>query len=94
VRVVEKRVKIPLDENEGIYVRNKKTGKVSTVKGETYMLRSDEVLWDKKLTPEVSSLLQQSGYRGPNATAMSAVDCVPWKLVTYRVPHNAGECNY
>ncbi|KAI2577986.1 MVP isoform 8, partial [Pan troglodytes] len=36
---------IPLDENEGIYVQDVKTGKVRAVIGSTYMLTQDEVLW-------------------------------------------------
>jgi major vault protein len=40
VEVVTKRSAIPLDANEGIYVRNVKTGKVREVTGETYMLNA------------------------------------------------------
>ena len=47
VEVVTKRTAIPLDENEGIYVRDIKTGKVRAVTGETYMLNQDEELWAK-----------------------------------------------
>lgn len=38
VEVVSRQQAIPLDENEGIYVRDVKTGKVRAVVGETYML--------------------------------------------------------
>ena len=47
VEVITKRTAIPLDENEGIYVRDIKTGKVRAVTGETYMLNQDEELWSK-----------------------------------------------
>ena len=46
VDVVCKRTAIPLDENEGIYIRNVKTGKVRSVSGATYMLNQDEELWE------------------------------------------------
>ena len=42
VEVVAKRKAIPLHENEGIYVRNRKTGEVRAVTGHTYMLGEDE----------------------------------------------------
>jgi major vault protein len=38
VEVVTQRTAIPLDENEGIYVRDIKTGRVRAIIGETYML--------------------------------------------------------
>lgn len=47
VKVVETRKSIPLDKNEGIYVRNLDTGAVTAVIGNTYMLGSNEVLWEK-----------------------------------------------
>uniref|UniRef100_A0A3B5QWM1 Major vault protein n=1 Tax=Xiphophorus maculatus TaxID=8083 RepID=A0A3B5QWM1_XIPMA len=48
---------IPLDENEGIYVRDIKTGKVRAVIGHTYMLNQDEELWEKELPANVEALL-------------------------------------
>ena len=59
VDVVTKRVAMPLDENEGIYVRDVKTGKVRAVTGVTYMLNQDEELWEKELPPGVEALLSQ-----------------------------------
>ncbi|CAH1802092.1 unnamed protein product [Owenia fusiformis] len=57
VEVVTKRQTIPLDENEGIYVRDVKTGKVRAITGETFMLNQDEELWPKELPPAVEQLL-------------------------------------
>ena len=59
VEVVTKRKAIPLDENEGIYVRDIKTGKVRAICGATYMLTQDEELWTKELPPGVEELLAQ-----------------------------------
>ncbi|CAF3197738.1 unnamed protein product [Rotaria sp. Silwood2] len=57
VAVVTRRKAIPLDENEGIYVRDIKTGRVRAVIGETYMLTHDEELWQKDLPKQVEDLL-------------------------------------
>ena len=57
VEVAAPRKAIPLDENEGIYVRDIKTGKVRAVCGQTYMLNQDEELWEKVLPPAVEDLL-------------------------------------
>jgi major vault protein len=90
VRILERRRRIPLDENEGIYVRDKSTGKVYTVTGQTYMLKPNEELWDKVLSPIVEELLQVQGYRGQGAApAAKAPPRQAYKVVTYRVPHNA-----
>jgi major vault protein len=57
VEVITRRKAMPLDENEGIYVRDIKTGRVRAVIGETYMLTQDEELWQKELPPQVEQLL-------------------------------------
>ncbi|CAF3956752.1 unnamed protein product, partial [Adineta steineri] len=57
VTVVTRRRAIPLDENEGIYVRDIKTGRVRAVIGETYMLTHDEELWEKELPQQIEDLL-------------------------------------
>jgi len=99
VEVVTKRTAIPLDENEGMYVRNIKTGKVREVTGETYMLNQDEELWEKDLPPPVEALLAQEkdaladrGFylreggkdKQPQGKARDKT-----KVVSLRVPHNA-----
>jgi major vault protein len=57
VEVLTRRKAMPLDENEGIYVRDIKTGRVRAVIGETYMLTQDEELWQKELPKQVEELL-------------------------------------
>ncbi|CAN9505076.1 unnamed protein product [Ophioblennius macclurei] len=93
VEVVLRRQAIPLDENEGIYVRDIKTGKVRAVIGHTYMLTQDEELWQKELPPNVEALLMSRldpladrSDRGRNAEP-EARDKT--RVVSYRVPHNA-----
>jgi major vault protein len=89
VEVVTRRKAMPLDENEGIYIRDIKSGKVKAVIGETYMLNQDEELWEKTLPSEVEKLL----YKDPLADK-DKKDVVEVKkrnksqVVTYRVPHN------
>ncbi|ESO97274.1 hypothetical protein LOTGIDRAFT_214098 [Lottia gigantea] len=94
VEVMMKRQAIPLDENEGIYVRDIKSGKVRSITGVTYMLNQDEELWEKDLPPVVEELLSQGkdpladrGTRGSVGTNQKARDKT--RVITFRVPHNA-----
>ncbi|OUL21177.1 colicin uptake protein [Nostoc sp. T09] len=58
VEVVEKRQAIPLDKNEGIYVRDIQTGELKLVGGpQAYMLTPYEELWQKELPTVVEELL-------------------------------------
>lgn len=56
-KVVERRKAIPLDTNEGVYVRNISTGQVRSVIGKSYLLTAHEELWEKELPNEVEELL-------------------------------------
>ncbi|KAJ4931597.1 hypothetical protein JOQ06_010042 [Pogonophryne albipinna] len=93
VEVMVRRQAIPLDENEGIYVRDIKTGKVRAVIGQTYMLTQDEELWQKELPANVEALLaspldpvadrsdrSKTGVSRPRDKTL---------VVSFRVPHNA-----
>ena len=93
VEVVSQRKAIPLDANEGVYVRNIKTGQVRAVVGQTYMLNQDEELWAKELPPVVEDLLAQGrdpladrSERGKSASSKARDKT---KVVVFRVPHNA-----
>jgi len=88
VEVVEKRRAIPLDENEGIYVRDIKTGKVRAHVGSSYMLKPNEEPWAKDLPPIVEELLKKD----VRIADGGVVDTTPrdkTRLVTYRAPHNS-----
>jgi len=90
VEVLEKRRAIPLDENEGIYVRNVKTGRVRTVTGEAYMLKPQEQLWEKEVGEVVEQLLAREVTRnskeggGPVQYTRDKT-----RVVTFRTPHNS-----
>eukprot|EP01126_Amoeba_proteus_P047298 TRINITY_DN538_c0_g1_i1.p1 TRINITY_DN538_c0_g1~~TRINITY_DN538_c0_g1_i1.p1 ORF type:complete len:831 (+),score=142.75 TRINITY_DN538_c0_g1_i1:97-2589(+) len=89
VDIVEKRRAFPLDENEGIYVRDLKTGRVRAVSGEVYMLKPYEELWEKDLPQIVEELLlqdadQSSGLvKSPARTKRDKT-----RVVTYQTPHS------
>ncbi len=83
VEVMEKRTAIPLDENEGIYVRDIKTGKVRAVTNETYMLKPNEELWKKELPKIVEELLVKEKPEN------EAAEREKTRVVTYRAPHNS-----
>lgn len=103
VDILEERQSIPLDENEGIYVRNMKTGEVRTVKNVVYRLTADEVLWEKELTDEMEELLAYQAGSGGFAPAVvtegggrSYQQDVPssykrdkTRAITFRAPHNS-----
>jgi len=58
VEVIEKRQAIPLDKNEGIYIRDIQTGELKVVSGpQAYMLSPYEELWQKEVSPVVEELL-------------------------------------
>jgi len=99
VNVLEKRKAMPLDENEGVYVRDLKTGQVRAVIGTTYMLKPDEELWSKPLSPDVEMLLEaQAGgniyitpahHGGKTLPKMSGTKRDKTRVISFRVPHNA-----
>lgn len=93
VEVLLRRDAIPLDENEGIYVRDIKTGKVRAVIGQTYMLTHDEELWEKELPANVETLLSQSrdplADRSERGRNFAQDERDKTRVVSYRVPHNA-----
>jgi major vault protein len=63
LELLERRRAIPLNENEGIYVRDIFTGHIRVVSGQTYLLAAHEELWEKELSPLIEDLLlnQKSG---------------------------------
>lgn len=60
MKIVERRKAIPLDANEGIYVRDNRTGEVREVTGKTYLLEAHEELWEKHLPDMVEELVRRA----------------------------------
>lgn len=95
--VVERRRAIPLDENEGVYVRDVKSGRVRAVIGQTYMLSASEVLWEKELPSVVEELLAREldpmASRSDPESAKPAVGTTKprdrTRVVSFRAPHNS-----
>ncbi|XP_051497519.1 major vault protein isoform X2 [Apus apus] len=98
VRVLERRRAVALGDNEGIYVRDIRTGKVRVVTGQTYMLTESEELWEKELPPGVEALLAEArgdphrvdaGLQGSSSPHVGPPQRDRTRAVTYQVPHNA-----
>jgi major vault protein len=89
VEVVERRKMMPLDENEGIYVRDITSGKIRSIIGRSYMLAANEELWSKTLSPEVEALLSKEASRDRKERGDGAKDRDQTRVVSYRVPHGA-----
>jgi major vault protein len=81
VEILETRHTIPLDRNEGIYIRDIKTGKVRAHIGSSYMLKSDEEKWEKDLPSVVEEVLAANPGKASVARDKT-------KVVAYKAPHN------
>ena len=96
VEVVKLRKAIPLDKNEGIYVRDTQTGELKVVSGpQTYMLSPYEALWEKELPTIVEALLSQNdgslgtGGRNLNVELSASFQRDKTRAVVYHVPQNS-----
>jgi len=87
--VLEKRRAIPLDVNEGVYVRDMKTGRVRAVTGLVYMLNPYEELWQKDLPAVVEDLLTKDADQSSGIRAGSTGERDKTRVVSYRIPHNS-----
>jgi len=88
VDIVEKRRAIPLDQNEGIYIRDIKTGQVRSVTAESYLLKENEELWDKIVPTVVEELLLKDVSRDRKEGSRTA-QRDKTRVITYRTPHNS-----
>jgi major vault protein len=95
VTIVERRRVIPLDENEGVYVRELTTGKVRPVIGQSYMLKSNEELWEKELPEVVEDLLAKEVKEGPargtggKGAPAAGAGRDKTRVVIFKAPHNS-----
>lgn len=103
LEILEQRKAIPLDENEGIYVRDRNNGEIKTVSGQTYLLKEHEELWEKDLSDDVEELLAAQFSGTIFHTAMvnekgeytykepeaNLPKRIKHKIVTFRAPDNS-----
>lgn len=80
VKVLERREVIPLDKNEGIYIRNKTTGEVKTHIGSSYLLQPNEVLWQKEMPSNIENIYLND---------QSILSRDKSRIVTYKCPFNS-----
>lgn len=88
VEFIERRAAFALDENEGIYVRDMKTGRVRAVTGEVYMLSPYEELWEKELPQIVEDLLTQDADQSSGLSKPRVGRRDKTRVVTYQIPHS------
>ena len=91
IEIIETRKSIPMDESEGIYVRDIFNGEIKMVTGETYMLKAHEEFWRKELPREVEFIIQSDSHvyikSKDNDSYLVPRDAT--RVVTYNIPHNA-----
>ncbi|ORC89355.1 putative major vault protein [Trypanosoma theileri] len=93
VRVLERRKRMLLSGDKGVYVRNIRTGRITAMHGQALMLSEDEVLWEKPIDPLVCRLLasQQLSVYDINASSLAAGEetQTTHHVISCKVPHNA-----
>ncbi len=80
VEIVEKRSVIPLDDKEGIYVRDTKTGNLRAHIGKSYLLEANEELWSNELSEIEEQILEKAN---PEVGKRDKT-----KIVSYKCPYN------
>jgi len=81
VEIVESRNRVPLDKNEGLYVRDTKTGLVRCEFGKSYMLKAHEEYWIKDLS-EIEEQILNKQIDAPGYIRDKR------KVVTFKCPFN------
>jgi major vault protein len=97
LELLEKRKAIPLDENEGIYVRDVSTGDIKTISGQTYLLSANEELYYKEISPVVQELIAGSAFATAESDESGNINYKKeavkthegYKVVTFRAPANS-----
>jgi major vault protein len=79
VEIVRRVEEIPLDSNEGIYVRDIRTGAIKAIIGQTYMLQPHEQLYEIEIPKAVEELLPKNSHGILDKT----------RVISYRCPFNS-----
>lgn len=81
VQVIEFRNRVPLDKNEGVYVRDIRTGVIRCEYGQSYMLKAHEEFYVKELTETEEKLIAKNfniaGFKRDKT-----------RVITFRCPFN------
>jgi major vault protein len=80
VEVVEKRKAIPLEHNEGIYVKDLNTGEVKAVIGEKYILKHNEQLWEKLIPTDMNNYLTKLDPRFTLKKVKNKFDVISFRI--------------
>jgi len=91
IEIIEIRNSIPMDDSEGVYVRDIFTGEIKMVTGTTYMLKAHEEFWKKELPEEVEYIIQSESHSYSNQAENKKIvkKRDPTRIVTYCIPHNS-----
>jgi major vault protein len=91
IEIIEIRNTIPMDDSEGVYVRDIFTGEIKMVTGTTYMLKAHEEFWKKELPAEVEFIIQSESHSySPQMDSLKSIrKRDPTRIVTYCIPHNS-----
>jgi major vault protein len=101
IEVLERRNSIPLAEDEGLYIRDTRTGEVRAEVGHAYMLKPHETFWNKELSPLVEKLYgrqvtgetfqvaKQKGTEWVYEEIKKEYKREKHRVVSFRVPHNS-----
>jgi len=91
LEVLEIRNSIPMDDSEGVYVRDIFSGEIKMVTGTTYMLKAHEEFWKKELPKEIEYIIQSVNHSFSQDT--DDLNNVRYRdstrIVTYCIPHNS-----
>jgi major vault protein len=94
VQVLERRKRIPLDEGEGIYVRDTITGEIKAEIGKSYLLKPQEILYELNLPPDAEELVCKQLFGTVFQRAWEVGSAKVYKrdktqVIAFRVPHNS-----
>lgn len=87
--ILDRRSRIFLDENEGIYVRDIHTGLLKMVSNCSYLLEAHEELYEKIISNELEMMIQNEGSFHVDHPLKNLKSRDKYRVITFTVPHNA-----
>lgn len=87
--ILDRRSRIFLDENEGIYVRDIHTGLLKMVSKCSYLLEAHEELYEKIISSELEMMIQNEGSFHVDFPLKNLKPRDKYRVITFTVPHNA-----